>query len=169
MALQELQLVLACASDAEPARFSVFAAEELAFPWGRARLHVIGASSLVVVEAPGVSLAEVIACAWEGAAAAPVAAARLPAGKGACASVACADAAFEYRARLWVGRPGEAPFPRPLPHSLAYRFPGPTAPLTRIEAEETPGGLLLRTRHDYPEAHAVVWSESEWRFTGCGR
>jgi len=147
------------------AHYRVFATHDLAFVDGAVRLHVIGASSLVLVQLPGLALAEVIAC-TDGVPPSPaLARGVISLSSGSNAALSASDQRFSYQARLWaVPIDGEEPAGR-WEHLLEHRFPGPGAPLTRIEAATTGGGLRLRTRHDYPEAGVTVWSESDWHFT----
>jgi hypothetical protein len=142
--------------------FPAFAEQTVELGSVRATLRVIGASSLVIVQSASLVLVELIACGTP--VSASLAAAAVAGRPGASSAVAVARNGFSYSARLWTARLGDERATTPYPHLVEHRFPGPGSPLTRIEAGEWEGMLHLRTRHDYPEAETVVWSESEWRF-----
>jgi hypothetical protein len=163
-ALPSLLLSLAYSRDLHPALFHVFARDEALFPSLSVRMFVIGASSLVLVEAPHVSLAEVITCSTS-----PdfprLASACVPASTGAAAHASCCAGSYRYQARLSAAPP-DAYEGQSLERVLEYRFPGPGEPRTRVEAGIASGELVIRTLHDYPEVGITLRSESRWSFPG---
>jgi len=164
--MPDLRLFLLRSGQVRPEEYAVFATRDLVFPWGGVRLHVIGASSLVLVRSRAGEYAEVIACGQEPDRAARLAEARVGV-PGSLRLLVGEDGAFRYRASLY-GTPlgGMSPTggSEELSHALEHRFPGPGSPLTRIEAGGDGRAFSLRTRHDYPEEEVTVWSESFWEF-----
>ena len=143
-------------------RFEVFAKQELELEACRLQVHVIGESSLVIASTARGAWFELITCGQR----LPGAQAhvRLTSGGSAAACVSSAKPGCAYAGRLFTQTVGSSPFAAPLPHAVEHRFPGPGDPATRIEVGPTGSGVRVRTRHDYPEAGLVVWSESAWEF-----
>ena len=160
--LPPLELRLTRRREISIGEFPALAQRQVSLNGARVTLRVIGASSLVVVETGSQAFVELIAC---GVPAAPaLASTAVSGGPGSNSAVAVAQPGFSYSATLWTARFGEVHATPAYPHSIEHRFPGSHSPVTRIEAGEEGGALLLRTRHDYPEAGTVVWSESQLRF-----
>jgi hypothetical protein len=157
-----LELRLIPLRDLSPAEFPALAEHRVTLGGTRITLRVIGASSLVIVETDALALVELIACGAPTASA--LATAAVTGGPGSNSAVAVAQPGFSYSATLWTARFGDERAAPAYSHLVEHRFPGPYTPLTRIEAGERDGAILLRTRHDYPEAATVVWSESQLRF-----
>jgi len=155
-----LALLPAAAVEARPPR--VFARRDGEAAWGRYSLRVIGESSLVVVEWGGGALAELVTCG-------PAPGGRLLAGAvfsvaaGSAAGVSAAGAGFAYEARAWTEPPEPAAAGGAFPDRVEHHFPGGDSPATVIEADPSPEGLAVRTRHDYPERGVTVWTRSTWR------
>lgn len=163
--LPPLELYLAHCTPTELARYRTFASRVLETRWGRCELRVIGASSMVVVATAHQTWLEVIACA-EAPASHSLAAARLEGAVPASAACALSLPDLEYSAELTAHSPAELHQAGQWPVLLEYRFPGPGRPLTRLEAQPGPAGLLVRTLHEYPEADAIVLSETRWHWPG---
>lgn len=159
--LPRLELRLTHLRNLSLADYPALAEQTVPLKNARLTLRVIGASSLVLIETAAFSLVELIAC---GVPAAPaLACTSVSGGPGASSAVTVTLGEFSYSATLWTARFGSAQPDADYPHQLEFPFPGPHAPLTRIEAGERDGAIHLRTRHDYPEAGTVVWSESTLR------
>lgn len=146
----------------DPRQFPAYAERQVTLGDLHLTLRVIGASSLVLARRGEAAWFELITCQDE----APGAVARVRSRLAVpgCAAVASARPDCTYEGRMWTLPLGRDPFSATLAESLEFTFPAPGDPATRIEAEATPQGFRLRTRHDYPELGAAVWSESEWRF-----
>jgi hypothetical protein len=154
-----LTLTLASAEDLHPRRFRVFAEREVLAPWGTVRLHVIGESSLVVVDGGTVDVAEAITCGGCLPARA-MASASISLTMGSEGRAGAGGLGFSYSGEVVAVSLAEDEAPL-MEHVLEHRFPGRGAPLTRVEAEVRAGGLRIRTRHEYPEAGVAVLSRSE--------
>lgn len=160
--LPRLELRLTRLRDLSLMEYPALAEQQVTLSGVHVTLRVIGASSLVIVESASLALVELIACGAPGLSA--LATAVVSGGPGSNSAVTVAQPGFSYSATLWTACFGEERTTPSYPLQLEHRFPGPHAPLTQIEAAERAGALLIRTRHDYPEAGTVVWSESQLRF-----
>lgn len=144
----------------------VFAEHRFPFRGGQATLYVIGASSIVLVEAAGVRLAETIACGASHGGFRPYCEAGLSLRAGSEGRVAHQSASCGYSGQIRA-----SPLPETalgsavsLSQRVTFRFPSKAHPLTEIEAEEVePGRLLVRTVHEYPEWEVTVRSSSRWK------
>ena len=147
----------------------VFAEHHFELEYGCASLFVIGASSIVVVEAAGMRLAEMIACGPSRRGFQPLCETGLTLQQGSEGRVACHFGHFRYVGEIRAVPPDVAEArdtdPR-LTERLSFSFPSEGEPLTEIEAgEPEPGELSLRTVHEYPELGVRVLSRSRWQFS----
>jgi hypothetical protein len=155
----------------------VFAEHRFALRDGQATLYVIGASSIVLVEAMGVRLAEMIVCGPSRGGFRPSCEAGLSLHVGSEGRIVHQTSGVRYSAEV---RATDLSRPRSSrPHSsdvvpgayerVSYHFPFAGHPLTEIQAAEVePGRLIVRTVHEYPEHGVRVLSRSRWDFaTGC--
>ena len=144
----------------------VFAEERFALADGSAKLYVIGASSIVLVEVGSVRLAEIIACGPSryGFGAFSEAGVSLAPGCGGSVDHQTRFCSYWGEIRtLPIG--GDMPDGGDAVHRVSYRFPSAGRPLTRIEAAEVePGSLKVQTWHEYPEWGISVESRSRWSF-----
>lgn len=157
--------LIVCSPDLLPAgRFRVFARRCGELQTWTVTLHVIGESSLVVVERDRRRLAELVTCGGSHPTFPSLARAALTAPGG---SATVELPAQGYSGRMWLETEG----PVPVPTSdllLEHRFGDPEA-LTRIAADATDGALRLTTWHEYPEFGCWLRSESSFRArTGAG-
>jgi hypothetical protein len=147
--------------------YPVFAEKRFPFLDGYVELRIIGASTLILVEAARFRLAEMLTCGPVPSGTSPLIEAGLcPQLESEGKAVYKTDPLhYEARIRTFPLSADATPRRSPsLPHFVSFRFPA-EGPLTDVDGGEMkPGYLMFRTWHEYPENGVYIRSGSTWDF-----